>query len=103
MQIGLDKMKEFYIRCTVVTFCLIILSRFFQFTVHSQTTNHFENPKYSLSSTEPSVLVYEFINETTRFNKKTGDLEYFIQYKQKESYAGETYSGSWKKRENLWK
>ena len=112
-------MREFYIKSTVITFCLIVLSKFFQINMHSHTTNHFEQPKHLSSSA--SELVYELVNETTRFNKKTGDLEYFIQYSEKDifKFAGEhnishysekedfkfeaTITGFWKKRTSLWK
>jgi hypothetical protein len=97
-------MKEFYVKSAVVTFCLVILSQFFQFTVHSQTTNHFENPKYSSSS--DNQLVYELINETTRFNKKTGDLEYFISDSEediKQHLRWGCSTGSWKNKDHLGK
>lgn len=73
--------------------------------MHSHTTNHFENQKHPLSSDKSSELVYEFISETTRFNKKTGKLEYFVQFSKKGCFEidGRTFTGYWINRKNLWK
>ncbi len=64
-------MKEFAIKCFVITICVILLFKFIDLKPQININAKFENKEEHNHQLNP----YQYINEKTRFNQKTGKIE----------------------------
>lgn len=90
--------KEFFIRIVFITCCMLLILQFLKININTNVHNNISQPKIS---SEQDVMIYEFINETTRFNKKSGNLEYFIYYTKPFQCCGDTVYGRWLNKQNI--
>lgn len=88
------EIKTYAIKAFIITFCASIVIHFFSpvynFTLES--TSQKSNVK------EFAPMPYEFIKENVRFNKNTGEIEYFVQDSKISSLG---YTGYWMTRERI--
>ena len=86
-------MKEFILITILVTVCTIMIAQ----NLPAQNIHH-KNIEQKIST---DSFEYEFINKSTRFNRKTGNVEYFLFYDECLKIGSEPIYGRWINSKNV--